>query len=527
MDLLDLVPPEILSMILCSVDSPIDLHSLISASPSCFRVFSLSSEKTLSAMLKNAILPGNLQHALAVLHVPQRTTDFHSAKAATKTFLNEYFDGKSFPFPTDRSSIAALSRLCFQITRFIDDYATKALRDFDAFDPLQGRLLPSTSIRRGLCLDYDSTDTFSPIVLSYTERLRFQRAFFRHELYCKVFPLRQEDFYSDPEPLFPTYFQSDEFVRRITPWEVEEINCVHHYLTYLIAGLIENFEDQAVIDVLCTPDIMKPVAWAASSCQGLEERMSRRIMDTKAIDAVGRAGRAVVWPDTSAWEQRIVSAIFSGPSDSDHGKSNDIRDNEMIGFDDLDLDGLCLFTDYGKSESLELCDYLSSLGTNVVYDLLTSDSENRKDLLFGCYPDDYEFIPKALPYSTTGTAGTMEPEYCGNLYFRSLDGTPFKIQEHDYCYQRSLPCRAHSPQLRARAYKFWDSHRVHTQGIADKLAEACDLDDLTRGVLFDPTCLRSVECRLREIRVHRREYRRIIRKWYPGEFRKDDIYDNA
>ncbi|KAI5456908.1 hypothetical protein BGZ63DRAFT_434137 [Mariannaea sp. PMI_226] len=85
--------PELLSMILQCVDSPLDLHHLISASPSCFRAYLNSPKLILSSIIKNAFESENIQHAVAILRVP-------TTNGQTSSFLDKYFNSPtSFDFP--------------------------------------------------------------------------------------------------------------------------------------------------------------------------------------------------------------------------------------------------------------------------------------------------------------------------------------------------------------------------------------------------------------------------------------------
>jgi hypothetical protein len=99
--------PDVLALILKAVDCPRDLYSLISASAACFRTFICSPKHILSSVLRNAILPEAIPHALAAISVPVAPAD--SAAPAphqgVDAFLNDYFTGRPFDFPTTRSEL--------------------------------------------------------------------------------------------------------------------------------------------------------------------------------------------------------------------------------------------------------------------------------------------------------------------------------------------------------------------------------------------------------------------------------------
>ncbi len=161
--------PELLSLILQALDCPRDLYSFIRASPSCFRVYTLTSELVLSSVLKNAILPDVLHHALAHLHIPAALPGSEPGRTEhLEAFLREYFQADSFRFPRDKTAIIALCRLYSRISYFVDDYSARAY------------------CALGLKLNAEQTTGLS---LSSTERARLQRAFFRYELYSRVYPV--------------------------------------------------------------------------------------------------------------------------------------------------------------------------------------------------------------------------------------------------------------------------------------------------------------------------------------------------
>lgn len=126
---LDDLAPELLAIILRAVDSPRNLYRLISASPSCFRVFALLPKPVLSSVIKNAVRNDEtLYHLVAVWHAPSGTKTSDEALAS---FLDQYFDQiTAFDFPTSKEDITALCRLCNHLSFFSDMY----------FDTLMQRL---------------------------------------------------------------------------------------------------------------------------------------------------------------------------------------------------------------------------------------------------------------------------------------------------------------------------------------------------------------------------------------------------
>jgi len=74
----------------------------------------------------------------------------------------------------------------------------------------------------------EKEEAFEP--LSHTEAVRIQRALYRYELFCSVFPpnpMRDHRFLSDP---LDAQEKAHYLLSLYQPWEVEEMTCVHDYL---------------------------------------------------------------------------------------------------------------------------------------------------------------------------------------------------------------------------------------------------------------------------------------------------------
>lgn len=70
----------------------------------------------------------------------------------------------------------------------------------------------------------------SPTSPSPSERHRIEGTFYRFELYCNLF--RQER--SRVDNYFESEEQRDIFFERFSPWENEQLACVHDYLMHKI-----------------------------------------------------------------------------------------------------------------------------------------------------------------------------------------------------------------------------------------------------------------------------------------------------
>ncbi|CCT63349.1 uncharacterized protein FFUJ_00016 [Fusarium fujikuroi IMI 58289] len=225
---LENLAPELISIILRNVDSPRELHDMISSSPLCLNVFSKTPESFLSSVIRNSVPMDNLRHLLAVHQTPSPAT-----KSTVSEFLQNYFNGSwSFDFPTKKSELVLLCRLYNRMTFMISCYT-------------------ECMCRLGL-ID-------SVLILTSTECIRLQRAYLRFEIYCRVFPANNyfpfQTVSANDE--FSSVEQFDLFITRLSPWEVEEIACVELHVTLMIRDYIDELESQ----FMSTADMYARLAW--------------------------------------------------------------------------------------------------------------------------------------------------------------------------------------------------------------------------------------------------------------------------
>ncbi|KAH7179052.1 uncharacterized protein B0J16DRAFT_374159 [Fusarium flagelliforme] len=207
--------PELLSLILQSIESPRSLHNLISASPVCLRVFNQTSRLILSAVIQNTLPIINKRHLLALYQAPSPAT-----RTGVSSFLDKYFDeSSSFDFPTGRAELVELYKIYNRLSFLINEYL-KRVDDLGLDDTI---LTPSR---------YEVT--------------RLQRAFLRYGLYSRVFPADDTRPWEDPSPNhnFSAGEQFDLFINHLYPWECEEMVCVEQYFSILIGDFVDEIEDQ-------------------------------------------------------------------------------------------------------------------------------------------------------------------------------------------------------------------------------------------------------------------------------------------
>ncbi|KAI1736191.1 hypothetical protein F4680DRAFT_432874 [Xylaria scruposa] len=471
MHLHDLVP-ELLFLILQALDDPRDLQSVIKASAQCFRVYARSQGLILSSVLKNAILPEALHHAVACERIPATPSDPRLQQIQPlEAFLDKYFQANSFELPTGYPTAVALCRLYSQISYFIDDYSTRAMRALD--------------------LEPDAGRTMALLALSSTERARLQRAFFRYELYCRVFPVKHDARYCS---LVPAKAQFTQFLARIQPWEAEEMCCVHHYFTSLIGSFMDDLEDQVVEAVLTTPGVRRPPGLARSPSPSPAKR--------RRIRAPTTAGGLV-----------DDSSVHSEPIHTDDWRSR-ADNSDMVFFDHLDLRDLDLFSRDGRFRSSNFISYLASLGSAFVYQLVLANKNQRKDMIRENTPVWRDFLPEALDCAPdTGTKTVVPDEIDGNHPSRpNLGYFWFKHSEQDV-YSHIHHAGTLNCPLRERAFVFWDAERILCPQVNNNLRKARYVNPRKVNLLFNRYKGKSAEERLEGVMIPKAQMESIIEEF--------------
>lgn len=453
------------------MDSPRDLFSLISASARCFRVYNESPERTLSSVLRNAVLPDAFPHAIAAFRAAAAAAPGPRQAESLEAFLNEYFQTDSLEFPVDKEGMVALCRLCSRTSYFVDGYSTRAIR--------------------ALGLERDAELCLSP-----TERARFQRAFFRYELYSRVYPVDHSARRSRSR--VPADAQFTQFLARIEPWEAEEMSCVHHYFTSLIGEFIDDLEHDVVQSVLTAPGVRRPPGSARPRSSSPEPPKRRRIPATTAGG----------WMDDS-----LISSSKTTWTEDGEGQSNAGDDMEF--FDCLDLRILYMFSKEGRFRSPRTIGYLVSLGSAFIYRLALADENERRDILLrNAPPEGRHFLPEALEYAPGILTETVIPSEVDDrdISRPNLGWYLFKRADEELYFQISHAGIMNSP-LRERAFVFWDADRISGRAVKDDLQRAGDMDPEEVDLLFDRSTRKSAEERLEGVRIPRAQMERIDKEF--------------
>ncbi|KAJ2969663.1 hypothetical protein NQ176_g8549 [Zarea fungicola] len=225
----DILPDDVLEILLESVGSRQDLASLIRTSNPCRRVFQYNPAHFLQHTSINELPVGLLREVAAVyaakMHFPPVVTPEQASgqPARAEEFFNDYFStSPSFPLPTSKQALQEISTLLEKVRYLSGQFALHAIREAKA-------------LRKGMTMpfQYDTHDVTRVVHLSDSEKFRLHRALLRFELLCVVFriPHRKKELL--------WFGQTDQcrlFLDRFEPFEVEEVLCIYSYFRHLLYG---------------------------------------------------------------------------------------------------------------------------------------------------------------------------------------------------------------------------------------------------------------------------------------------------
>lgn len=488
-------PPELLSSILQFLDSPHDLLSLIIASSPCQAVFSNAPTLFLTSVLQNAVEPSAMPHALAAFHLTG-TTSPHSASA--DRVIDEYFGKCSFKLPEGRQGLSEFCQLHGRISFLIDDYAARAMDTLGVGSP-----------------------TAPVLPLSSTEKARFQRAFYRYELFCLLFPATDwSDGPSDPVPIAEAQFR--QFLAHLKVWEVEEMSCVHLYYVTLVRGFVDHIEDQLVAAALSVAIDSSQYRGSATHDSSRRQRQPHSASDDAPSD----------WELSSEGSNSAADyPIYTMPTETS------VDDEHTASFDFLAFSSLLLFAKDSREDANDYVGYFASFGSLAVYQLSLSDEDRRRSMLrkFG-YPSRV-FLPQAIDAARQDAFAGMNPAQIQAHIAPALARTVnddssscvnsglevFELLKSSY----PVPFRLGSSRsfLRQRAYVFWDSARIYQNDeVTRNIREAASPGTRAARQLFDRRRRLSVEDRLEGIRVPRADMRRLEREFAPRKEYAERMY---
>ena len=220
---LELLQPEMQSLILCHVSTAKTLYSLISASPRFYQVFKSRKEYHLtqlamqqcgySASAWDAITASKLSKPLSF--------------SAAEKFIDNFYDDhgwKANIMPLDVS--IPMIRLGSCVEWFIPDFACNSLHNL-------------THLKRLTGLKQD--DLILQSRLSEVETSRIRRAFFRFELLRHICSPESSDM-----KIWETSDQNGRFLLKYGLDGIEEIACVRDYIIRRLWALFDQMEDDLV-----------------------------------------------------------------------------------------------------------------------------------------------------------------------------------------------------------------------------------------------------------------------------------------
>ncbi|KAI0838392.1 hypothetical protein F5Y06DRAFT_45441 [Hypoxylon sp. FL0890] len=425
---LDNMPVELLNLVLCSLRSPLELNSIIHASSVCYRVFRRSRTVILSQVIRNAFGDA-LPDALGALYALDAMDTWgvfpETGYIDIDTFLERYHSGV-LDFPGDFENLAHLSQIWLRTDSFVSDYSNRALLSMHGEKPprLPVWAHPADSKLR------------DKVPVSATESTRLQRAFLRFDIFCICFP---EDhavrimWYE----LLQRRKRNRLFFGSLYLWEIEELCCVHQYLTHLVTLLIEDLEDDFYRDVMRAADKGKL-------------RQSERINEP--------------------------AFAFSM-----------INRKEMV---NLHEDGLNIFSEARKSRFESGISSVCSEGIRLVRDLLCSDEDTRCLRIIRAFqPSHTSFRNMLGGVETTAKLRTVTND---SIYRHTYNIGWFQSQEDMHRFWSRVGLRL---SWRDSGFVFWDMSRVSDMKWEDRAytyKERKTVEERLRGVYIDERLYKDI-----------------------------------
>ena len=232
--------PELQLQILCNVDTPGSLHSLIKASPRLYQVFLHNKDTVLSTVARRQFHPAVFSDALffATISQLEQPLPRDTVLDLCRSYPGELHEGPVLPLPLS----VTLCKLARNVRYFIEDYARNTL-------PLMEDL--ATNLKVDVLAEYRPEHPVSYSQLSDSETGRLQRAFCHFETYRYLFARCFSDIdHSVREcaqsPSLTPGEQARLFLEQFPDFQITEINCVRDYLYRRLRGIFCQLEDTAV-----------------------------------------------------------------------------------------------------------------------------------------------------------------------------------------------------------------------------------------------------------------------------------------
>ena len=313
--------------------------------------------------------------------------------------------------------------LCIPLCRF-QSAIECLIEDFCTHSSLYSRQSASSQ-NPGASLTNRKMDDWDP--LSETELIRLQRGFYRYNT-CQNLMRAIRPYKIDTECV---YGQLAEFLSAFSPWEVEEIGCVHDFITKRLYQITENLEDEFVQSVVHADlKIRQDENLANQAFESIDARLNcmSRILHPEALDDHYRLGLS-----QSLFDEVGPDAYFSI-------KGKEYQEFQIRALASLGTPFLRKFLESNTKNKIHL---ISKHGDTWAYDL--------HDALENSFPRGRLFnIEQNQELYTELT--TVEGESVSRpnkawVWANAGSATSCFYQPHDY-------------DLRVVGYVFWDSGRL-------------------------------------------------------------------
>lgn len=412
----------------------------------------MTPEFILSSILKRAIHPDALHHALAISLVdPEEYVELAEDELHWQ-FLDNYFqrDSTLFKFPTTMYGIITLAYTHNMVSRFVDDYICHTLHALYAIEETQ----QDSHRPAGPC----SSHAACQAGLSATEKGRIQRAFFRYEVYSRCFPVSPR---LPDESIFPSNDQFNHFLQQMAPWEVEELTCVHEYLWVRASRIFSEVEEEVVVKVL---DAQTATASAIKKAQMGQAESHRQ------------------------------------------PKSNSSKvDDGLCRFKTSNVPGLELFSEDDRSALPDVLRYIVSLGLHFLQSFLFfAKGQRKRDLIRNnYYYGERDFLPQAISQDPNPSQIPNNPENISDNDISHVNLGYLLYKPSSVEAILSAMGIAEYWPLRRLGYVFWDIERVRDPEISERLRDARDCDPNEAKKMFEEFIQESAETRLKGIKLPR------------------------
>ena len=200
------IPRELIQHILSFLT---DAQSLHSASLTCRRLHSslTSHEHSICSNVANNAFPSECLHDIFAAWSSSRTASKNWTSSKARHFFDQYVSSQAeSPAATscDLRMLKSMDRLHSCVQYFIEDFARSAMS------------------RKNQEVGQETSHA-----LTVLERQRFERAFYRFEIYCNILGSRIKRPFEVEE-------LGIEFFDRFALWEMEQLACVHDYLMFKV-----------------------------------------------------------------------------------------------------------------------------------------------------------------------------------------------------------------------------------------------------------------------------------------------------